>query len=70
MTRADRTADDPPFDVPDAIAALGPGVADDVRRLVHEARARQADEIASSLEQALVVVPRPARPLVRKVVLG
>ncbi|MGE4425370.1 MAG: hypothetical protein AB7G37_02830 [Solirubrobacteraceae bacterium] len=70
MPSAARDPDDDPFVVPDAIAALGPDAADCARRLVHEARDRQSTEIETSLERALHVVPRPARTIVRRIVLG
>ncbi len=55
------------FIVPDAITALGPKVTEEVSRLVAAAERRHGREAAQAAESALRIVPRPLRPLARKV---
>ena len=53
--------------MPEGIAALGPDVAGRVEELVAEARRQQLRDLGQALEDAMRVVPRPLRAMVRKV---
>ncbi len=53
---------------PPAIAALGPDALARLETLLRAAERRQLDELAAALEHALRIVPRPVRPIIRKVV--
>ncbi len=56
--------------VPAGIESLGPEVSRRVVALVTAAEDRQAVEAEQALDQALAIVPKPVRGLVRKVLLG
>lgn len=56
--------------VPAGIESLGPEVSLRVVALVTAAEDRQAVEAEQALDQALAIVPKPVRGLVRKVLLG
>jgi len=56
--------------VPREIDELGPEVAARVTALVEAAEERQSREAEQAVEQALAIVPKPLRGLVRKVLLG
>jgi hypothetical protein len=56
--------------IPDGITALGPEATQRLEALITAAERRQADEADRALDTALTVVPRFARPIVRKVLLG
>jgi len=56
--------------VPREINELGPEVAARVTALVEAAEERQSREAEQAVEQALAIVPKPLRGLVRKVLLG
>jgi hypothetical protein len=56
--------------MPDGIRDLGPDVAARVSTLVQAAEERQVREGEQAVEEALAIVPRPLRGLVRKVLLG
>ena len=58
----------PPLVLPDAIAALGDDVAARVHELVHAAEQDQIREGDRATDEALRMVPRPLRPVIRKVV--
>ena len=55
------------FEVPESIAVHGAEVADQVAAIVRALEVRQAREGAAALNATLGIVPRPLRPLVRKV---
>lgn len=55
------------FVVPESISALGPEVTEEVERLVAGAERRHGEEAAQAATSALAIVPRPLRPLARKV---
>lgn len=57
----------PTFEVPPSITAHGPDVADGVAEIVRALEVRQAREGAAALDATLHIVPRPLRPLVKKV---
>ena len=54
--------------LPPGIKALGPEAEKRVEALVADARRRQQEELAQALEHTLRIVPKPLRPLIRKVV--
>ncbi len=54
--------------LPPGIKALGPDAERRVEALVAGARRRQQEELGRALEHTLRIVPKPLRPLVRKVV--
>lgn len=56
--------------LPDAILALGPDTVATVEAMVAAAEERQLAEADAALDTALKIVPRPARGIVRKVLLG
>jgi hypothetical protein len=56
-----------PFKVPASIGKLGAEVESRILELVHESERRQAQEGMAAAETSLGLVPRPLRPLVRKV---
>ena len=53
---------------PPEITALGPDAVARLETLVRGAEQRQLNELAAALEHALRIVPRPVRPIIRKVV--
>jgi len=55
------------FEVPQSIAAHGAEVSERVSAIVRELETRQAREGAAALESTMGIVPRPLRPVVRKV---
>ncbi len=56
--------------LPAGIAALGPEANARVQQLVRAAERRQVQEAARALDEALGLVPRPLRGVVRKVLVG
>lgn len=54
------------FVVPDAIAALGPEVTQQVERLVAGAERRHGEEMQQAAVSSLRIVPRPLRPLAKR----
>jgi hypothetical protein len=56
------------FEVPTSVAKLGPSVVSDVEKLVKRAERREVREGVEATESALKIVPRPLRPVIRKVV--
>lgn len=57
----------PQFEAPASITALGSNAAGRVAGLVRNAEHRLAEEGAAAAESSLKLVPRPFRPLIRKV---
>lgn len=55
------------FEVPESITAHGAEVSDQVAAIVRALEVRQAREGAAALDSTLHIVPRPLRPLVKKV---
>jgi hypothetical protein len=53
--------------IPPGIAALGADVEDRIAALVRDARVEQGRELARALDDALRIVPRPLRGIVRKI---
>lgn len=56
--------------IPAGITALGPEITAKAQALVATAERRQAAEADAALNEALEIVPRPLRRVVRKVLFG
>lgn len=53
---------------PPEITALGPAALETLDELVAGAERRQRAELAGALDHALRLVPRPLRPVIKKIV--
>ena len=54
---------------PDSLATLDQGVVDDLAAMVTDARLHQQQEMARAIDDALRIIPRPLRGIVRKVIV-
>jgi hypothetical protein len=55
-------------DPPEEIIALGPEAVAELEALVAAAERRQVKDLTDALDGALRIVPKPLRPVIRKVV--
>ena len=55
---------------PEALATLPRTALDELTQAVHDARATQAEHLATALDGALKVAPKPLRGVLRKLLIG